>query len=127
MKPEKKEFERQVIRILRPVPDGERGNEIVVVRYYSEGRIFAPQLANQEIYTDKISRKRKNGKVKGFKWGDFKFLTETPERIAEIQELLLDSPFERKKSQPRSGQDAAANDQAPDEAPPLEADEQVPF
>lgn len=114
MPPVKKNFEKQTIRILRAVPpEKDRGIELAIIRWLSDGNAHVPQLVGQEVYTDRLDRKRKYGKVKGLKWGDWKFLTETPQRIEEISDLLMDmGPGATRRHEQRrpSGQDAAAND-----------------
>lgn len=88
-----RDIQKEVIKIYRTPAEGERGTEIAVVRWITDGKASAPQLVNQEVYIDRLDKKRKHGKMKGLKWGDWKFLTEKPERVEEITELLLDIPM----------------------------------
>lgn len=126
-RPAKKDFQKETIKIFRAVPDEDsRGNEIAVIRWITDGMAAAPQLVVQEVYTDRLTKKRMYGKVKGLKWGDYKFLTENPERTAEILDLLMDlGPGKNKRTAPPSGQEAAANDFA--ERGAFQSDEEVPF
>lgn len=120
-------YDRNVLRVLRAV-EGNRGIEIAVVQYVKDGRAFSPQLEAREKYVDRIDRKLKMGKVKGLKWGDWKFLTSSPELMMEIEELLLDQPVRSREKPPAvSGQDRAANDREVDESPYNAADEDVAF
>lgn len=126
-KPQQKDFQMEMIKILRDVADGERGTRIAIVRWIVDGRAFSPQLVNQEIYTDRINRQRKVGKNKGLNAGDWVFLMNFG--VEKIRDMLID--YTSKKPAPLSGQDAAANDYAdevstaaPASNPP---DEEIPF
>lgn len=87
-----KDIEREVLKTFREADPERRVPELSVIRWICDGKGSAPQLCNQEFYIDRFDKKRKQGKLKGLKWGDWKFLTEKPERIEEITELLLDLP-----------------------------------
>ena len=86
-----KNIETHVVKIFRAV-EGDRGLELAVVQFIVDGNATAPQLVNREVYVDRLDRRRKYGKTKGLRWLDWKFLTETPERIKEVAALLLDAP-----------------------------------
>lgn len=120
-------YDRHVLRILRAV-EGTKGIEIAVVYYVKDGQAFSPQLEAREKYVDRLDKKLKMGKVKGLKWGDWKFLTETPERIREITELLWDGMRDKPRPPAVAPQERAANDvQDERERPFNPLDEEVPF
>lgn len=114
------DFEKVTIKVLRPV-EGDRGTELSIVRWIKNGRAFAPQLVNQEVYTDRLDKRRRHGKIKGLKWADLKFIIE---RKDEILEILLDltGASQDRAARASSGQDAAANDFRP-----TFSDDEVPF
>jgi hypothetical protein len=92
-----KNIDVHVVKILRPC-EGDRGTEIAVVRYVVDGRAYPPVLINREVYVDRIDRKRKYGKLKGFKWADVVFLRDN---IAKVVDLMVELPS-------REGRAAAA-------------------
>jgi len=85
------EFTKETIKVFRDVTDPSlKGQtEIAVIRWTKDGRSFAPQLANQEVYFDRLTKEKKYGKMKALKLADFKFIvTNAP----EIEALLREAP-----------------------------------
>lgn len=123
-KPDAKDFQKETIKIFRTPEEGGKGTEIAVVRWIVDGRAFNPQLSNQEIYFDKVDRKRKFGKLKGFNLADWLFIMQHKD---EIEALLKDSAF--KKPPPVDTQSRAANDDTAEiaESKYNPMDEEVPF
>lgn len=104
-------YEKQVIKVYRTPPEGQRGTEIAVVRWIKDGRAFAPQLINQEVYYSKAGGaqavERKFGKMKGWKVADMAVVAAN---LEEITELLEDIPGGRTKKAPGAGKAAASGD-----------------
>lgn len=127
--PEKKQkdFQRETIKVLREVEDGERGTEIAIVRWIVDGRAYSPVLINQEVYHDRIAQQRKHGKMKGWTLGDFKFISDRSKEIIEYMADLYRNP--KAVNPPVTGKEAAANDVAEmhEDRGPRTADEEVPF
>jgi hypothetical protein len=112
------EFQKEVIKIFRaPGAEEEKGTEVAVIRWIKDGRAFPPSLEVREIYTDRLDGKRRHGKLRGIRWADWKFITETPERIEEVAELLLDLPMAKKRKSDVKARAAGEEIPAAPEAP----------